>query len=117
VIERRWRIGFGAALSVLIALATSPAGADAACSETAARDRLDALLHALHEPKAQKAMAAAKADLQADQDIDNEDDAKYLMAAAVFHQANDHLNAGYADEACAILQKAEKLLDEVIAGR
>jgi hypothetical protein len=109
-------IAVGAAFSLLPATAFQ-AVADDSCNESYARDRLEKLLQVLHQPKAKAAMEAAKADLDADGEIDNPDDAEYLMAAAVFISAKRNLDGGSADGACEILQRSKGLVDQVIAGQ
>src|SRR4051812_5271737 len=114
--ELRRRGTVGAALSFLLMTAFQ-AVADDSCSASYARDRLEKLLRVLQEPEAQAAMDAAKADLDADGDIDNPEDAKYMMAAATFISAKRNLDGGSVDGACEILQRSKDLVDEVIAGK
>jgi len=111
--RRRW-ISIGA---VLLCLAPASAPADSICDEAAVRDALEHLAQALGTPKAQAAMQAARADFAADQKFDNEDDAKYLAAAAIYVKGSDDLDAGDIDDACRMLQNAGKLIDAVMAGR
>jgi hypothetical protein len=112
---RHRRTAVGAALSFLTAAAFQ-AMADDSCNESYARDRLENLLRVLHEPKAQAAMNAAKADLDADGDIDNPEDGKYLTAAGAFISAKRNLDGGSVEGACEILQRSKTLIDEVLAG-
>jgi hypothetical protein len=111
--ERRW-LAIGAVLACLL---PSSAGADSACDESAVRDALQRLAAALRTPKAQAAMQAARTDFAQDQKFDDEDDAKYLAAAAIYVKGTDDLDAGDIDDACAILQNAGKLIRAVIAGQ
>jgi hypothetical protein len=110
--RRRW-LSIGA---VLLCLLPARAFADSACDESAVRDALERLADALGTPKAQAAMKAARADFAADQQFDNEGDAKYLAAAAIYVKGTDDLEAGAVDDACAMLQNAGKLIRAVIAG-
>lgn len=99
-----------------LCLSPASASADSACDEPAVRDALEHLADALGTPKAQAAMKAARADFAANQQFDNEDDAKYLAAAAIYVKGTDDLAAGDVDDACAMLQNAAKLIRAVIAG-
>jgi hypothetical protein len=109
---RRW-LSIGAALLFLSPVTVR---ADSACDAPAVHDALEHLADALGTPKAQAAMKAARADYEADQQFDNEDDAKYLAAAAIYVKGTNDLAAGDVDDACAILQNAGKLIRAVIAG-
>jgi len=111
--RRRW-LPIGAAF--LIALAPFGAAADSACDESAIRDLLTRLSEALGTPKAQAAMRAAQADYAEDQKFDDENDVKYLAAAALYVKAKDDLDAGAVDDACQMMQNAGKLIHAVIAG-
>ena|SRR5690242_18825412 len=115
--RRRLSITVGAALSFIATAMGLPAAADDVCNEAYAQDRLEKLLHVLHQPKAQAAMEAAKADLDADGEFDNQDDAKYMMAAATYISAKRNLDGGSADGACEILQRSKALVDDVLAGQ
>jgi hypothetical protein len=112
--RRRWP-SIGAAL--LLALAPVGAAAESACDESAVREALGRLFDALGKPKAQAAMKAAEADYAADQRFDDEGNVKYLAAAALYVKAEDDLDAGAVDDACALLQNAGKLIVAVIAGK
>src|SRR6185369_9656303 len=111
--RRRW-ISIGAAF--LCVLSTG-ALADSVCDESAVRDAMERLAHALGTPKAQAAIEAARADFAADQKFDNEDDAKYLAAAAIYVKGTDDLAAGDIDDACRMLQNAGKLIRAIIVGK
>jgi hypothetical protein len=111
--RRRLLLAIGAALSISLA---SPAGA-ASCDAAAAEARLAALQQALQRPESLAAMDAAKADFAADQKFDNERNAKYLAAAAVYIKAKDHLDAGAVGDACLFLGQADALINEVVAGK
>ena len=102
---------------LFLAATTIPAVADDTCNESYARDRLEKLLDALHQPKAQRAMIAAKDDLDSDGDIDDPEDGKYLTAAGAFLSAKRNLEGGSVDGACEILQRSKSAIDEVIAGK
>jgi hypothetical protein len=103
--------------TLLLALAPVGAAAESACDQSAVRDALARLSDALGKPRAQAAMQAAEADYAADQRFDDEDDVRYLAAAALYVKAKDDLDAGAVDDACALLQNAGKLIAAVIAGR
>jgi hypothetical protein len=104
----------GAVLSIL--LTPSAAAAGSACDESAVRDLLSRMADALGTPKAQAAMKAARADYDEDQRFDDEENVKYLAAAALYIKAKDDVDAGAVDDACALLQNAGKLIHAVIAG-
>ena len=63
------------------------------------------------------AMDAAKEDFAADQDFDNEDNAKFLAAAAVYFKAERQLDAGAVEETCQFLDQANGLIKEILAGK
>jgi len=113
---RRRRLTMAGA-AFLVALAPAAALAESVCDESAVHDALSRIADALGKPKAQAAMKAARDDYAADQHFDNEDDAKYLAAAALYIKGKDDLAAGDVDDACAMLQNADKLISDVIAGR
>lgn len=112
--RRRWL-----AIGAVFLLAQSPFGAlaDSACDESAVRDALSRIATALGTPKAQAAMKAAREDFDQDQKFDDEENVKYLAAAAIYIKAKDDVDAGDVDDACAMLQNAGKLIRAVIAGR
>ena len=111
--RRRW-LAIGAVLSIL--LTPIAAAADSACDESAVRDLLGRLADALGTPKAQAAMKAARADFDDNQQFDDEENVKYLAAAALYIKAKNNVDAGAVDDACALLQNAGKLIHAVIAG-
>ncbi|HVZ00676.1 MAG TPA: hypothetical protein VHA35_14300 [Dongiaceae bacterium] len=112
--RRRW-LAIGAVLSIL--LAPGAAAADSACDAAAVGDLLDRIAAALGTPKAQAAMKAARDDFDQDQKFDDDENVKYLAAAAIYIKAKDDLDAGAVDDACALLQNAGKLIRAVIAGQ
>lgn len=113
----RWRRRLAAGTALLFGLAPMIAAAESACDESAVREVLERLSDALGRPKAQAAMKAAREDYAADQQFDDQENVKYLAAAAIYVKASDDLNAGAVDDACAILQNAGKLVHAVIAGQ
>jgi hypothetical protein len=106
-----------AAGTVFLISFSGPVSAAATCDEVSARARLTALSDALQRPESIQAIDAAKADFAADQHFDNEHDAKYLAAAAVYFKAERQLDGGAIGDACLFLGQADKLINEVIAGQ
>jgi hypothetical protein len=117
----QWRRSFlviGAAFSISLTSPVSRAqAADASCDAAAARARLAALKEALQRPASSAAIDAAKQDFAADQKFDNEHNAKYLAAAAVYIKLEDQLDAGAVGDACRFLGQADALINEVMAGQ
>jgi len=113
----RWRRSVLIGAGLLLILSGPVARADEACTEATARARLSQLDAALQKPKAIAALEAAKADFAADNDFDNEANAKVLAAAAVYLKVEREIDAGAVDDACAFLQQADALISEVVAGR
>jgi hypothetical protein len=117
----QWRRSFlaiGAALSISVTLSAGAArAADASCDAAAARARLAALKAALQRPDSSAAIDAAKQDFADDQKFDNEHNAKYLAAAAVYIKLEDQLDAGSVGDACRFLGQADALINEIIAGK
>jgi hypothetical protein len=87
------------------------------CDESVARYRLDQLREALQRPESMAAMDAAKADYAADQHFDNERDARYLAAAAVYFKVEGQLEGGAVADACQFLEQADGLINQVLAGK
>jgi hypothetical protein len=112
--RRRW-LAIGAALSLFAA--ALGAAADPVCDESAVREALGRLGDALGTPRARAAMQAARDDYDADQRFDDEENVKYLAAAALYVKAKDSLEAGDVDAACRLFQNAGKLIEAVIAGK
>lgn len=113
--ERRRRRTVGAAFSLALVSLAGAALADQPCDATSARARLDVLKAELQKPDSMAAMDAAKADFAADQDFDNEDNAKFLAAAAVYFKAERELDAGAVEDTCAFLDQANGLINEILA--
>ena len=114
--RRRLFAAAGAVLSISLSLAGTVL-ADASCNESSARARLAALKEALQRPEALAALDAAKVDFATDQKFDNEGNAKYLAAAAVYFKVERHLDAGAIEDACLFLGQADGLINEVLAGK
>ena len=113
----RLLVAAGTVFSIALMSLSGTAIAAATCDETAARARLAALKEALQRPEALAAIDAAKVDFAADQKFDNEHNAKYLAAAAVYFKVERHLDAGAVGDACLFLGQADGLINEVVAGK
>ncbi len=111
------RLAMGAALAISLPTLAGSARAAGSCDEAAARARLAVLQQALERPESLAAIDAAKADYAADQQFDNEDNAKVLAAAAVYIKAKRHLDAGAVGDACLFLGQADALINEIVAGK
>jgi hypothetical protein len=114
--QRRRQHVAGAVFSFLLTALGTAAHAQT-CDESVARTRLGQLGEALQRPESMAAMDAAKADFAADQDFDNESDARILAAAAVYFKVERHLEAGAVEDACLFLEQADGLINEVVAGK
>jgi hypothetical protein len=102
-----------AAMGTALLVAAAPARAEVPCSEKMVRDRQAKLLEALHTPEIRAKMDAAKKDLDEDGDFDNEQDAKYLIAAAAWHAIDRNLHAG-PEAACEAMMKHEATIKAVL---
>lgn len=111
------RLAFAAGAGFTLIGSAGIAGADGTCDEASARARLTALSDALQRPDSLAKIDAAKADFAADEHFDNEGNARYLAAAAVYFKAERQLDAGAVGDACLFLGQADKLISQVIAGK
>ena len=93
-------------------VAAVPGRADP-CNEKLVRDQQAKLLEAFHTPEIRAKMDAAKKDLEEDGDFDNQKDAKYLIAAAAWHDIDRNLHAG-AEAACEVMMKHEATIKAVL---
>jgi hypothetical protein len=109
----RSRSALLAAMGTALLLATAPARAEAPCNEEMVRDRQAKLLEAFHTPQIRAKMDAAKKDLEEDGDFDNQKDAKYFIAAAVWHDIDMNLHAS-AEAACEVMMKHESTIKAVL---
>ena len=102
-----------AAIGTAVLVAAAPARAEVPCDEEMVRDRQAKLLEAFHTPEIRAKMDAAKKDLAEDGDFDNQEDAKYFIAAAAWHDIDRNLHAG-AEAACEVMMKHEATIKAVL---
>ncbi|HJR21889.1 MAG TPA: hypothetical protein VJ822_09740, partial [Dongiaceae bacterium] len=94
-------------------VAAAPGRAEVPCNEKMVRDRQAKLLEAFHTPEIRTKMDAAKKDLEEDGDFDNQEDAKYFIAAAAWHDIDRNLHAG-TEAACEVMMKHEATIKAVL---
>ena len=102
-----------AAMGTALLAAATPVRAEVPCNEEIVRDRQAKLLEAFHKPEIRAKMDAAKKDLEEDGDFDNQKDAKYFIAAAVWHDIDMNLHAS-AEAACEVMMKHESTIKAVL---
>ena len=102
-----------AAMGTALLVAAAPARAEVPCNEKLVRDRQAKLLEAFHTPEIRAKMDAAKKDLEEDGDFDNQEEAKYFIAAAAWHDIDRNLHAG-AEAACEVMMKHEATIKAVL---
>lgn len=109
----RSRFALLAAMSTALLAAAASARAEVPCNEAMVRDRQAKLLEAFHTPEIRAKMDAAKKDLEEDGDFDNQEDAKFFIAAAAWHDIDRNLHAG-PEAACEVMRKHESTIKAVL---
>jgi hypothetical protein len=100
------------ALGAMILIAGN-ADSETACAETTVRDRLAAMLDEFHKPEVRAKMDAAKKDLEEDGDFDDEEQGKYFILAALWHDIDINLHAS-AKAACEVMMKHDAMIKSVL---
>jgi hypothetical protein len=111
--KARSRSALLVAMGTALLAAAADACAEVPCNEEIVRDRQAKLLEAFHTPEIRAKMDAAKKDLEEDGDFDNQENAKYFIAAAIWHDIDMNLHAG-AEAACEVMMKHEPTIKAVL---